>query len=262
MRRRSCGGRADGSAAGAGFPSGRLRDEAFGRYLIRRWEEAVDWLDERASVPPDLRNSDGDVLLLTTDHFRIEPAAVEDVAARLAGMEGVDPTAGSDEGEGEGDGAPTYVFFRTEDGQPKDRQRTVVGFGWLADDAFRVQTNSRERADALRARIEAACGDGIRHRAREHADPTSEAAPFPSPDSTPAPPVPDELVQEIKRQHYADWADHPLPALDGMTAREAVRTADGRAAVDNLLKQMENQEQRAPGAAFDFTDLRRELGIG
>ena len=87
-------------------PVGRLRDEAFGRYLIRRWEEAVDWLDERASVPPDLRNSDGDVLLLTTDHFRIEPAAVEDVAARLAGMEGVDPTAGSDEGEGEGTALP------------------------------------------------------------------------------------------------------------------------------------------------------------
>ena len=47
-----------------------------------------------------------------------------------------------------------------------------------------------------------------------------------------------------------------------MTAREAVRTAAGRAAVDNLLKQMENQEQRAPGAAFDFTELRREPGLG
>lgn len=240
-------------------PVDRLRDEAFGRYLIRRWEEAVDWLDERTSVPPDLRNTDGDVLLLTTDHFRLERAAVGEVAAGLAAMEGVEPAAGSDEGEGEG--APAYVFFRTGDGQPEDQQRTVVGFGWLTDKALRVQTNSRERADALRARIEAACGDGIRHRAREHADPTSEAAPFPSPDSTPAPPVPDALVQEIKRQHYADWADHPLPALDGMTAREAVRTADGRAAVDNLLKQMENQEQRSPGAAFDFTDLRRELEL-
>ena len=42
-------------------PVDRVRDEALGRYLIRRREEAVDWLDERTSVPPDLRNSDGDV---------------------------------------------------------------------------------------------------------------------------------------------------------------------------------------------------------
>ena len=240
-------------------PVARLRDEAFGRYLIRRWEEAVDWLDESASVPPDLRNTDGDVLLLTADHFRIEPAAVEDVAARLAAMEGVDPAGAG--GDVEGEGAPSFVFFRTGDGPPDDRRRTVIGFGWLSSGTFRVQTNSRERADVLRARIEAACGEGIRHRAREHEDPTSDAAPFPSPDAPPAPPVPDEVVQEIKRQHYADWADHPLPALDGMTARAAVRSAAGRAAVDNLLKQMENQEQRAPGAAFDFTELRRELGI-
>ena len=87
------------------------------------------------------------------------------------------------------------------------------------------------------------------------------AAPFPSPDSTSAPPVPDEVFHELKRQHYADWPDHPLPALHGMTAREAVHTAGGRAAVDNLLKEMENHEQRAPGPAFDFSDLRRELGL-
>ena len=47
-----------------------------------------------------------------------------------------------------------------------------------------------------------------------------------------------------------------------MTPREAVRNADGRAAVDNLLKEMENHEQRAPGPAFDFTELRRDLGLG
>ena len=74
-------------------------------------------------------------------------------------------------------------------------------------------------------------------------------------------PVPDEIVHELKRRHYADWPEHPLPALDGMTPRQAVRTADGRAAVDNLLKEMENQEQRAPGAAFDFSALRRALGL-
>ena len=235
-------------------PAGRLRDEGVGRYLIRRWEEAIDWLDARAGVLPELRNNDGDLLLLTTDHFRIEPAARPVVEAGLAAMEGVEPPAVAADD-------PVYVFFPPGTAQLAGGQRTVIGVARIAETSLRVDTNSLERADALRARIEAACGDDIRHRAREHADPTSDAAPFPPPGSVPAVPVPDEIVHELKRRHYADWPEHPLPALDGMTPRAAVRTADGRAAVDNLLKEMENQEQRAPGPAFDFSELRRALGL-
>ena len=235
-------------------PVGRLRDEGVGRYLIRRWEEAVDWIEAQSGVLPELRNNDGDLLLLTTDHYRFEPAARPAVEAGLAAMEGVDPPAG-------GDADPVYVFFPPGGAQPDDGQRTVTGVARFTEASLRVDTNSLERADALRARIEAACGSEIRHRAREHADPTSDAAPFLPPGSAPAVPVPDEIVHELKRRHYADWPDHPLPALDGMTPREAVRTVDGRAAVDNLLKEMENQEQRAPGPPFDFSALRRALGL-
>ena len=235
-------------------PVDRLRDEAFGRYLIRRWEGAVDWLDAQAGDLPEIRNTDGDLLLLTTDHYRIEPSERRAVEASLAGMNGVEPSFGDGE-------EPVYVFFPSGSAQRDDEQRTVLGVARFVDASLRVDTNSLERADALRARIEAACGEGIRHRAREHADPTSDAAPIPPPGSVPVESVPDEVFHELKRRHYADWPDHPLPALDGMTAREAVHTADGRAAVDNLLKEMENHEQRAPGPAFDFTELRRSLGL-
>jgi hypothetical protein len=65
-----------------------------------------------------------------------------------------------------------------------------------------------------------------------------------------------------RRRHYADWLDHPLPALAGKTPREAARTAQGRSAVDVLLKDMENHEQRSTrDAAFDFSTQRRELGL-
>ena len=120
---------------------------------------------------------------------------------------------------------------------------------------------TRARADALRARVERACGKQIQYRAREHADPTSDAVVLRPPGPAPATSVPEEALLEYKRRHYADWSDHPLPALNGMTPREAVRTAGGRAAVDNLLKEMENQEQRVPGAAFDFSELRRDLRL-
>ena len=59
-----------------------------------------------------------------------------------------------------------------------------------------------------------------------------------------------------------NWADQPLPALKNRTPRECARTATGRAEVDLLLKDMEHRERRVPGMPFDFSAIRRELGIG
>ncbi|HVS12475.1 MAG TPA: hypothetical protein VMV46_01010 [Thermoanaerobaculia bacterium] len=54
----------------------------------------------------------------------------------------------------------------------------------------------------------------------------------------------------------------PLPALDGRTPKAAGRSAAGRAAVDLLLREMENHEQRAEGdAGYDFSEIRRRLRL-
>lgn len=58
-------------------------------------------------------------------------------------------------------------------------------------------------------------------------------------------PVSTELVQEVLESHYRGWADDEIPALDGRTPREAVRTAEGREAVIALLKLYEEGEARA-----------------
>ncbi|MBU4173738.1 MAG: hypothetical protein KKB90_05435 [Actinobacteria bacterium] len=53
-------------------------------------------------------------------------------------------------------------------------------------------------------------------------------------------------------------------ALDGKTPREAARTKAGRRKVNDLLKQFENKSERATRAgqpAFDFSDIREELGV-
>ena len=72
----------------------------------------------------------------------------------------------------------------------------------------------------------------------------------------------EQLLLEHKQRHYADWIDHGLPALDGKSPRETARTPSGRAAVDVLLKDMENHEHRAAGgAAFDFAEIRRRLRL-
>ena len=160
---------------------------------------------------------------------------------------------------------PAYVFLRPGGTRHGNMGDTVLGRAVVSGETLRIETNSRERADALRKRVETACGDRIRHRGREHADPLPDKAALALPDSAPESlsPVPAQLALELKQHHYADWPDQPLPALKGRTPRETVRTAEGRAAVDDLLKDMENEEQRSPpGAAFDFSEVRRTLGLG
>ena len=80
----------------------------------------------------------------------------------------------------------------------------------------------RARADALRERIEAACGSRVRHRAREHTDPRAlRKGPGKRPAATAAAsPEEESLVAELQARHYAGWIDQPLPALNRKTPRE------------------------------------------
>ncbi|MEE9280651.1 MAG: SEC-C domain-containing protein [Myxococcota bacterium] len=242
-------------------PPERLRDEKLGRYLIRRWEEAVAALESLWSKPPQLCNTDGEPFILTTDHFELAADARDEVAARLAALDGVvppDPDAAE----------PSYEFLRDPPpGTPPAPGATLLGRARLSNERLILETNSVARADALRRRIEEACAKLVRHRAREHTDPLSEpvrrdaAERARRPEEAP-PPEAQQLVLDFKRAHYAGWANQALPALGGKSPRDAVRTPTGRAAVDVLLKDMENLEQRSPSSErFDFSELRGKLGL-
>ena len=81
--------------------------------------------------------------------------------------------------------------------------------------------------------------------------------------------VPLEVAMQLQRQmmdeHGRQWLGTPIPALGGMTPREAVRTAEGRAAVAELLKSMEYVETlrgRVAGQiAYDWRWILDELGL-
>ena len=74
-----------------------------------------------------------------------------------------------------------------------------------------------------------------------------------------------EAIEQYVRQLYADWADQPLPVLDGKTPREAIHTADGLEQVKFLLHTYEHGEaqqakaQKRPAVSYEF--LWQELGI-
>jgi hypothetical protein len=245
-------------------PKNRLREEKMGRYLIARWEEAVDDLEKRRVMLPRLQNTDGEDLLLTVDRFELDPSLRSDIEAALGTIEGIEGAQPPRSGEGDGG----YLFKRA--GNPRDPswQGTILGSARIGGGELRVETNSVERADRIRGQIEAACGKRIRHRTREHSDPLARmggqepASSLGGGEILPTSEDANALILDFKRQHYADWPDQPLPALGGNTPLAAVRTKSGREKVDLLLKEFEAGEARLPeGQRFDFSHLRRELGL-
>jgi hypothetical protein len=73
-----------------------------------------------------------------------------------------------------------------------------------------------------------------------------------------------EVVLQYKKKHCATWPDLRVSALDGNTPREATRSKAGREAVERLLRDFENveeRERRAGRPTFDFPGLRAALGL-
>ena len=236
----------------------RLRDEAIGKFMLARWAEAIDELAQRAKTPPTLQNTDGDALLFTTDHYALDAPARDEVERRLTALGAVV----SDEPS-----ASERCYELVRPGRAGDDEGTIIGRLRLTDAALAVETNSVPRADHLRQRIDAACGELVRHRIREHSDPrallargggTDDAAPVPALDPAEAA----RIEREYKQRHYRRWLDEPIPALDGKTPREAVCTGAGRHRVDVLLRDIEHRESRLPPARrVDVAPLRRDLGL-
>lgn len=72
------------------------------------------------------------------------------------------------------------------------------------------------------------------------------------------------MMESMVHQKFRDWVNERIPALDGMTPHEAVRSADRRDKVLEMIKDMENREERKKMKGMHYMDIsfiREELGL-
>jgi len=104
---------------------------------------------------------------------------------------------------------------------------TLVGRAIVAGQSLRLETNSVERADRLRDLVRRRLGPQVKFRIREHADPLAQLdrqggrATAGPPEAMP--PEVLEVVRRMQAEHYQRWLDEPVPALDGLTPRDAAK---------------------------------------
>ena len=121
--------------------------------------------------------------------------------------------------------------------------------------------------------FEVLAGTSVQFISRELSDPKGMLAKRPVGQERKAkatgPGLPPEVMAEVVEQAihrmYANWADEPIPALDGKTPRQAIKTPAGSERVKGLLRGYEaserQQAQEQGRRVISYAFLWQALGI-
>jgi hypothetical protein len=243
-------------------PSGSLDDfyKELPPYFHDAWVSSIF-----EPAVPELRNTDGEPMVVTRVSFRVDDAAV--LVRTLDGAE-VDGITKSESG------AWAWAGSNPE-GEPRS-----LGTMELYGETFALETNSVERGARGRALLERLAGSAIRHRATTHEDlrrrvvesVTAHALGREDPNESRQeasekrldPGVAEALVAEHYARHYRAWIDEPVPALDGHTPREASTLSSLRPRLEELIRGLEGMYESAlkDGApAYDPSWMWEELDL-
>lgn len=240
----------------------------------------IDAIDRvRSPRIPDLRNAEGDDLMLCEARFPLAARVTEhDIAAVLdqrpefrarssqswswvrEGRGAAKPTAAASEHD-----EPSRLTFETW----SDEDELVLADIRIEDKTLVLSTNSKQRCDSGCALLSDALGKRLRKPSirTETIDQVMASRASATPNQLD---IPEEeqraIVHDYMDRHYRDVLDQPVPALGGRTPRTAVKTEGGRIKVVEWLKIIENQTAKSaapdsPMAGYDFAWLWTELGL-
>ena len=246
----------------------RGEDAAVNEETLYDWDVEIRGyylqIDRRLHEPPQLTNTDGDPLEFHRLAYAIDNA--ETVFECLAGLEQTrtpeDLRRDADLDEQGHIQNLDFSWVRLADKQSADEENILMGVISLRPDTVTVEVNSAERAKAARKEIEGRLGNAARFKSDDIRDLGSIMAAMEGRDGSyeqkqdalkQDPGIRQVLARKIAK-HWREWVDQAIPALENQTPREAVRTADGREAVEALLA---TAEKAIPGDAL-LTELNRK----
>ena len=237
----------------------KLRDIDVQLDIIDLWRGSQEAFLSRPM--PTLTNTDGDAFAITTDEYELL-APRDRITSALESIEGVQEAkqVGND---------LEFVVTKRGNARQESWSETVIGRVLLTSSGrLRIETNSIRRVDTLRASVEEKLERLVRYRLRSEANTEQLLANANTSkdraNSERELPPPEILakMREYREQHMTRWLDDSIPALGGMTPREAVGNPKQRKALEVLLKSFEHSEARLPEEErIDIGRLRRALGL-
>jgi hypothetical protein len=161
------------------------------------------------------------------------------------------------------EGITNYSFRMTPDGRGEMESKRILG-------SIRVHRGRLELECLSRARLErgrSLFSKGLRGAAEAEPGihpPWREGRTGAREEKIP-PEVIREIEEKMSRKFSAEWPDQSIPALDGLTPRQAAADPAARIKLEALLKGMEVHNARMEAAGerpvMDAAGIRRELGM-
>lgn len=214
-----------------------------------------------AKPGPVLCTTDGEKVRFCKVRFKI--INKEGLAARLSRMSGM---------EREEEEKNRWVWTKKGNRRMKSWSNTLLGHVSIQGDDLVGETNSLERAMRLKNKLAIGLGKMVEYIEIEGRDIAS------------MPPVPEEereknlkeqrrlmsdpavrkALEEKQREYYLkDWIRARIPALEGRTPKEALKTREGRLMLEDLINHMETMGsvQTDFVRQTDMNFLREALGL-
>jgi hypothetical protein len=227
--------------------------------------------------PPELRNTDGDRLVITTLRYRLRcaPSSAFERLKSLARLAGDDATQLLAEAEVDESGdlrAFQIPWNKRGNRLHKDWETTSLGTITVDGDHLEIEVNSSRRARRIEREIAKRLGaDALlesrtaepieRLLAERRETPRDRLAELEQEKLQQLPEVQEFLRQQGER-HWEAWLDTPLPALAGRTPRQAAGTPEGRERLEALLAEFGWRGEQSPRAMVpDIVALRAKLGL-
>lgn len=225
---------------------------------------------DQMHTPPKLCNTDGDPLCMHDLYFEITSPQVAFERLKPLALD-IPEDELLEDGEFDDDGNLTKIHFRwVKKGRSKipGGDYTTLGQIAIEDRELRVSVNSKNRAVKIRREIEKRLGNQVIHRATEVKSVESLLdKKLKSPQEDHAPEMTPELeayTDQIFDSHWKQWLDEKIPALGGITPRQAIKDKDGREKVIALLDDFERREKRAHDGLNQLKyvqRVRKQLGL-
>ncbi len=219
-----------------------------------------------------VRNTDGDELVMIRIRYRLActPREAFDRLASLAVMH--EPEDLLEDATFDAAGELVQVSFVWEKrGNRMNRSwdNTVMSHLTIDGQSLEVSVNSEKRSRSVRkqierrlgprARFEIALHESIDKLLEAHADePPEDLVEREELERTPEV---REMIREMARRHWDAWVDEEIPALGGLTPRQAAQTPGGRERLEALFLQYERHQADPRALPVDLRELRHRIGL-
>ncbi len=256
----------------------RLTAEVLREYLYDMLSIYHDIADHLLNPPmPQLQNTDGDPLLPHRLVYEIEsPRAAFDALTPLCLT--ITEEVLLEEAEFDTKGELLKIEFpwqKRGNDKNKSWDNTVLGNIKIDGRRINIEVNSENRAQKIRSLVEEMLPSArykttvieslqaMLERAKEEGETAASRQRQKEQDELNSRPEVQAELAKYMRQHYSTWPEIKLPALNGKTPLQAVKTKDGREMVEALLLEIERRGKNAtpPLAPTIIAELRSKLGL-